>query len=150
MTECKTIQKGEHESLPLLIRQAKRLFKRHFEAAVLRHGLTDVQFRVLRRLWCGDGLSLGELARDTSLDGATLTGLVDRLEAKGLVCRQRDTEDRRAVQVFLTPAGKALREHLEAVGQEVERRAVRGMSEEEIRQLHNLLKRVCENLEMEE
>lgn len=134
-------------SLPFLIQRAKRLLKRHFQAAVLQHGLTDVQFRVLSRLWRGDGATIGELARDLCLDAATVTGLVDRLEAKDLVCRRRDVEDRRSVQVMLTDAGRSLEGVLHAAGRVVEQKALQGMSESDVQQLYLLLERVCANLE---
>jgi len=134
-------------TLPFLIQRAKRLLKRHFQAAVLQHGLTDVQFRVLSRLWRGDGATIGELARDLCLDAATLTGLVDRLESKGLVCRRRDEEDRRSVQVLLTDAGRSLEGVLHQAGRLVEQRALKGMCAEDVQRLLLLLEQVCANLE---
>ncbi|MGQ9525516.1 MAG: MarR family winged helix-turn-helix transcriptional regulator [Armatimonadota bacterium] len=134
-------------SLPWLILRAKRLLKRHFQAAVLEHGLTDGQFRVLRRLWQGDAVTIGELARDLCLDAATVTGLVDRLEAKDLVCRRRDAEDRRSVQVVLTEAGRSLEGVLEAAGRLVEQKALTGICDEDVKRLLILLEQVCTNLE---
>jgi len=144
--EC---QNHHAEGLSGLVRRAKRLLRREFESALECYGLTHVQFRVLRSLWEQDGLSIGELGRSQCLDAATITGLVDRLEAKGLVRRCRGADDRRAVQVFLTEQGSALRQTLKGIGATVEAKATAGMSPEDARKLNALLRQVCDNLEKE-
>ena len=55
-----------------------------------------------------DGCSQTELSRQLVMHRSNMTGLVDRLEARGLLCRQNDPRDRRAFNVILTPAGKKL------------------------------------------
>lgn len=144
--EC---QNHHTEGLSGLVRRAKRLLRREFESALECYGLTHVQFRVLRSLWEQDGLSIGELGRSQCLDAATITGLVDRLEAKGLVRRCRGADDRRAVQVFLTEQGSVLRQTLKGIGATVEAKATAGMSPEDARKLNALLRQVCDNLEKE-
>jgi MarR family transcriptional regulator, transcriptional regulator for hemolysin len=134
------------ESLAALVRRTKGLLRRAFQVLLEQHGLTDVQFRVLRRLWHGDGILIGELGKELSLDPPTLTGLVDRLEAKGLVSRRRDPDDRRAVQVYLTDQGHSLHTVVEDVRRRVEAKATKNISAEDVRLLHSLLERVCANL----
>lgn len=55
-----------------------------------------------------EGLTLSRLAKDVSLGASTVTGIVDRLEAKGLVRRQRDLRDRRKIVLEATEAGRRL------------------------------------------
>ncbi|WP_302175591.1 MarR family winged helix-turn-helix transcriptional regulator [uncultured Hydrogenophaga sp.] len=72
-------------------------------------GLTYPQYLAMLALWESDGLTVSELGDRLFLDSGTVTPLVKRLEAAGLLLRQRDAQDERRVQVWLTDAGRALR-----------------------------------------
>ena len=72
-------------------------------------GVTYPQYLVLLVLWQDDRLFVGEIGARLFLDSGTLTPLLKRLEAQGLVARRRDATDERAVRVSLTAAGKRLR-----------------------------------------
>src|SRR5689334_2706399 len=69
-------------------------------------GLTYPQYLVMLVLWETDGLSVEELGKRLNLDSGTLTPLLKRLEAAGLVRRERSTLDERVVNISLTPEGK--------------------------------------------
>jgi DNA-binding MarR family transcriptional regulator len=128
------------------IGRIRKALTREFEARVRGWEITVPQFLVLRRLWEGDGVLTSVLAADTGIDGATLTGVLDRLEARGRVRRERSTEDRRAVIIFLAAEGQALKEPLlQAVG-EVNRQALEALTPEEQHEMVRLLKRVGESL----
>jgi DNA-binding MarR family transcriptional regulator len=71
-------------------------------------GLTYPQYLVMLVLWEDDGLSVGEIGERLTLDSGTLSPLLRRLEAAGLVHRVRDEGDERRVGVHLTPAGRDL------------------------------------------
>lgn len=71
-------------------------------------GLTYPQYLALLVLWERDGPQVSELGERLHLDSGTLTPLLKRLESVGWVTRQRSTLDERRVQVWLTPAGRAL------------------------------------------
>jgi len=66
-------------------------------------------------LWEGDGVTVSSLGERLFLDSATLTPLLKRLQAAGLVLRERGLEDERQVLVSLTDAGRALRSKARAV-----------------------------------
>ncbi|WP_226532912.1 MarR family winged helix-turn-helix transcriptional regulator [Microbacterium paraoxydans] len=72
-------------------------------------GLTHPQYLVMLALWEKAPRTLNELAVDLALEPATASPLVKRLEAEGLVARQRSDEDERRLEITLTPAGVALR-----------------------------------------
>lgn len=72
--------------------------------------LTYPQYLVMLVLWEGDGITVSELGERLFLDSATLTPLLKRLQAAGLVLRTRGTRDERQVIVTLTDEGRALRE----------------------------------------
>src|SRR5271157_4230964 len=68
-------------------------------------GITGPQLWALKTVSQHPGLALGDLSRKMFLHPSTLTGVIDRLESKGYVVRDRDAADRRVVKVQLTPAG---------------------------------------------
>jgi DNA-binding MarR family transcriptional regulator len=72
-------------------------------------GLTYPQYLALLALWEEDALSVKRLGERLSLDSATLTPLLKRLERQGLVERRRDQVDQRIVRVCLSKKGQALR-----------------------------------------
>jgi len=71
-----------------------------------RYGLTVPQLTALRTLSARQEMSIGGLTRAVHLSQPTVTGILDRLEDRGLVARHRSPEDRRRVEVRLTPAGQ--------------------------------------------
>jgi MarR family transcriptional regulator, organic hydroperoxide resistance regulator len=72
-------------------------------------GLTYPQYLAMLALWEKDGLMVSELGERLFLDSGTLTPLLKRLEASGLVSRIRDVEDERRVHITLTAAGRKLK-----------------------------------------
>ena len=73
-------------------------------------GLTYPQYLVMLVLWEDDGLGVGEIGERLALDSGTLSPLLRRMEAGGLLSRVRSAYDERRVTVELTEAGRALRE----------------------------------------
>lgn len=78
-------------------------------------GLTHPQYLVMLALWEETPLTVSELGRRVSLEPGTLSPLLKRLEVGGLITRQRDPRDERALAVSLTPAGARLRRRAEKV-----------------------------------
>lgn len=72
-------------------------------------GLTYPQYLVMLTLWDEEGLPVGEIGRRVHLESNTLTPLLKRLEAQGLLRRRRDQQDERQVRIDLTDKGRALR-----------------------------------------
>jgi DNA-binding MarR family transcriptional regulator len=84
-------------------------------------GLTYPQYLVLLALWEQDAQPVGALGERLALDSGTLTPLLKRLQAQGVVDRERDAEDERRVIVRLTPAGRALKAKARRIPPEVAR-----------------------------
>ena len=103
-------------------------------------GLTHPQYLVMLALWGASPLTVTELAHRLSLEPATLSPLLKRLEAVGLLTRERRPSDQRALEVALTDRGRALREQALGVPPQVIERL--GMSVEELQALHAALTRV--------
>src|ERR1700712_4991390 len=85
-------------------------------------GLTHPQYLVMLALWERSPRTVRDIGQALALEPATLSPLLKRLESAGLVTRTRKADDERALDVELTPAGRALRSRAEAVpGQIVKR-----------------------------
>ncbi|WP_415923539.1 MarR family winged helix-turn-helix transcriptional regulator [Streptomyces sp. WI03-4A] len=89
---------------------ASRAFNGVYRVILKDLGLTYPQYLVMLVLWERDDLPVKKLGEQLRLDSGTLSPLVKRLEAAGLVRRERSAEDERSVRVRLTEEGAALRE----------------------------------------
>jgi DNA-binding MarR family transcriptional regulator len=78
-------------------------------------GLTYPQYIAMLALWERDGVMVSELGERLALDSGTLTPLLKRLEAAGLIARIRDVADERRVHINLTAAGRKLRAKAEKI-----------------------------------
>ena len=94
-------------------------FNRVYKPLLDRLGLTYPQYLVMLVLWERDDVPLKDIGEKLFLDSGTLTPLLKRLEAQGLIRRTRSTEDERQVLIALTPKGRELREDARAVPQAI-------------------------------
>ena len=85
---------------------------------VKRVGLTGPQLVILQYISSSDRISVGEVAKNVSLSQGTVTGIIERMEKRDLVTRQRGRRDKRRVMVQVTESGKALLETAPPVMQE--------------------------------
>jgi len=88
---------------------ASNLLTRLYRPVLAELGLTYPQYLVMLVLWEAGPQSVGELGATLHLDSGTLTPLLKRMEAAGLLTRRRDPADERRVLIALTEAGQALR-----------------------------------------
>lgn len=88
--------------------KASQLGSRFLNQKVSEMNITPVQAMVLGFLNEEDGITASELGKRTELDSATMTGIVDRLEAAGLVERRGHPADRRSIEIHMTERGRTL------------------------------------------
>jgi DNA-binding MarR family transcriptional regulator len=103
-------------------------------------GLTHPQYLVMLALWQHGPLAVKDLSRLLQLDPGTLSPLLKRLEAAGLLRRERDPKDQRNLALALTEKGKALREQAEKIPAGIVERL--GMPIDELMSLHGALTQV--------
>jgi len=95
-------------SLPMMLYRTLDAVMPRFRKIFSDFGLTEQQWRVLRVLWEHDEVSLSQLADLSLISAPSLVGVVDRLQATGLVTRRRSDVDRRKVYVLATERGAEL------------------------------------------
>ena len=134
-------------TLGLLFRQARDAMWARMEVELARcgHELNFSQFITIKTL-ANSTTSVTELARAAYLHPGAMTRLLDKLEARGILERVADPNDRRALHIHLTDAGKAIWRDIDQCGQRVREAALQGLEPVERAQLLALLERVRDNL----
>lgn len=136
-----------------LISQIRQLSGRHFDRLLRESGVdafNGAQGKILYVLWEKGRLTITEISRCTSLAKTTLTAMLDRMEAGGLVVRKPDPVNRRQIFIELTPAAERLRGDYERVSEQTNEIFYEGFSEEEILQFERMLRRILANYEKRE
>jgi DNA-binding MarR family transcriptional regulator len=134
-------------SLGLLFRQARDAMWARIEKELVRcgHELSFSQFITIKTL-ANSKASVTDLARAAYLHPGAMTRLLDKLEARGILERVADPNDRRALHIHLTDAGKAIWRDIDQCGQRVREAALQGMDANERAELIRLMERVRDNL----
>ncbi|GII56860.1 hypothetical protein Pth03_52490 [Planotetraspora thailandica] len=112
------------------------------ETAMRRHGLHQGQDHLLAALWERDGSTPGEIAAVLHVTTPTVVKMATRMSAVGLLTRRRDEHDNRLVRLWLTDAGRALREPVEAERRSLEEKITADLTETERRHLMIALTKV--------
>ena len=102
--------------------------------------LTPVQYAVLYCLWENDKKSPKEIAERLKLENSTISGILERMEKKGLIKRMISKEDRRFIQIMLTEKGAALEEDVLAAVEKVNEEVMSVFSKEECENLKTQLR----------
>mgnify|MGYP003109957940 CR=1 FL=1 len=102
------------DCVSFLVGKAAQRISRRAKELLAPFDVTPPQYAVLKVLFEGDGLSAREIGDRLAIDGATITGIVDRLEKAGLLDRRDDPLDRRVYRLVLTGRAKSLAGPLDA------------------------------------
>ncbi|MEY8877045.1 MAG: MarR family winged helix-turn-helix transcriptional regulator [Leptothrix sp. (in: b-proteobacteria)] len=133
------------QSIGYLMRRVMQSIVTEADRRLAPHDLTHAQWLPLFKLLHGECRTGTELARDCQIDPGTMTRSLDRLEAKGLIRRERSQLDRRVVELALTADGQRIAPQIPAVLAEVLNAHLSGFSEAEWQQLLDLLNRMLKN-----
>ena len=133
------------DSVGYLIRRLYTLLLARFEGALAQADFTLTQWIVLIQLRDGISRTASDLASDLDHDSGALTRVLDQLERRGFLSRRRSSQDRRVVELRLTPAGKAIAEELLPLVVEQTNVALAPLSKAEFAQLHDYLVRMLEH-----
>jgi len=138
---------NSQDSVGFLMKRLMQALVTDVDRELESHGLTHAQWTPLFLLRQGRVDTLAELSRELQLDAGAMTRTLDRLEAKGLVRRQRSTQDRRVVHLALTEEGRAASAHVPQVLCETLNALLEGFSHAEWQSLLDFLRRMTLNAE---
>lgn len=133
-----------HQCINFLLSKAQQSVYQHFKTKLAEYDVTPVQYGILACLWQQNGQAPSQIAANLNLDSSTITGILDRMENKGLLKRTPDPGDRRALKVVLTEAGSALQEPIDKIISEANEEVMEGLSLSERETLNILLGKLGE------
>ncbi|MBK5241429.1 MarR family winged helix-turn-helix transcriptional regulator [Clostridium sp.] len=134
-----------NECINFLLTKAQQTVFQYLKSELAQYDVTPVQYGILKCLWDEDGQTPKQIATILILDGSTITGIIERMVNKGLVVRVAGIEDRRTLQVELTKQGLLLREPIEKIIEEVNKKVLINFSSDEQNQLKLRLKQIINN-----
>ncbi|MBQ5570923.1 MAG: MarR family transcriptional regulator [Treponema sp.] len=141
------MKKGRTEG-GTLISQIHQVCQRIWHAVLSRNGLEDLagaRGRVIFALWNEDNIPIKNLVEKTSLDKATLTGIIDRLERNGYVKRIPSPGDKRSNLISRTGKDEIFKSKIPEVSDQQNKLFYKGFSVKEIKDFENYLKRILQN-----
>ncbi|NYT23846.1 MarR family transcriptional regulator [Alcaligenaceae bacterium] len=143
-------QDAQHDNwdqrLGFLMHDVSRLRRKVFDEVMKPYGVTRSQWWVMAYLSRHDGMSQSDLAEILEIGRAALGGLIDRLEAQGLVRRAASPHDRRTKLVFLTIEGSGMIERMRVKSDQMSEALLQGLSIDQRHQLAAMLDLVKHNL----
>jgi len=137
------------ESLGFQVRRCHRAFDRVLNGHLAPSGLSSGFWYFLRALWQEDGATQKRLAQLNIVTEPTAVTLLGAMERLGLISRARNTQDRRKINVFVTPKGAALKRELMPQAHRINEIAAAGIAPEDIATCLSVLHRMSENLTRE-
>jgi homoprotocatechuate degradation regulator HpaR len=126
-------------SLPMLLLWAREAMMQRFRPELHARGLTDQQWRVIRALVDADSCEIYELSARCCMHPASLSRLLPKLAAKGLVARSTKAKDQRCVIVSLTPQGRKVFENGIASSNQIYAQLARDVGAERIEHVTQVL-----------
>ena len=141
------MKKGRTEG-GTLISQIHQISQRVWYDVLSRNGLEDLagaRGRVIFALWNEDNIPIKKLVEKTSLDKATLTGIIDRLERDGYVKRTPSPNDKRATLISRTGKDEIFKSKIPEVSDQQNALFYKGFSVKEVNEFEDSLKRILAN-----
>ncbi len=144
-----------HESVPNdrlahLVKDATRSMVRALQMRLAAHSVSFGHWTFLRILWESDGLTQRELSEQAGVMAPTTFAAVTAMEKLGLVERQQRPENKKNTHVYLTAEGRALKDKLVPLAEEVNEISVTGLSDRDIKVARKVLLTIIENLAEDE
>lgn len=129
--------------LIFLLNQARHRLITSLDKSLLKTvGVTTAQIGALFYLMQNDGCLLRHLSQGLMLDNSAITGMVDRLEKKDFVKRQNSTNDRRAINIYITDSGREAADKALPLVKEYNNSVEKGFSSEEINIFRGILQSI--------
>ncbi len=125
--------------------KAQQAVQQLFKVELAPFGITPGQYAILSCLWEDDGQTPRQLAERLSLDSSSITGILDRVEQKGLIQRQAVPRDRRTLQVVLTSKGRELEKPVNQAILDANQKVLSQLEEQDSEKLRKYLHKLNPN-----
>jgi DNA-binding MarR family transcriptional regulator len=124
-----------------------RMITKEYKPFLDKLDLTYPQYLVMMVLWEFEKISVKELGNKLYLDSGTLTPLLKKLEAKGMILRERDSQDERVVNIIISDKGKKLKKEAEEIPKSMANQGI--ISPEEFKLLSDIFNKIIDRKEGE-
>ncbi|MCC4832932.1 MarR family transcriptional regulator [Shewanella sp. 1_MG-2023] len=131
-----------YESLYYQVSHLNIMLQNELDQRLKRYDLDIKLWPVLFSLWQEEGISQTELSKLCDVANYTMTRLLDQLQVQGYITRHQESDNRRAFQIFLTDAGKALEQDLIHEAEWVNQKCLARLDEQEQQTLLQLLNKI--------
>lgn len=135
------------DCINFILTHAQNAVFTYFKRELHHLDVTPIQYASLKCLWEEDGQMPSQLAETLHLDSSTVTGILSRLQDKGLIIRSFNTGDRRKVIVHLTDEGRALEKPVSEIIERLNHELTDGISEADMEVFHRVIGTITENAE---
>lgn len=135
------------DCINFILTHAQNAVFTYFKRELHHLDVTPIQYASLKCLWEEDGQMPSQLAETLHLDSSTVTGILSRLQDKGLIIRSFNTGDRRKVIVHLTDEGRALEKPVSEIIERLNHKLTDGISEADMEVFHRVIGTITENAE---
>jgi len=132
--------------LGFVLQDVARLMRRNFNRRAQKLGLTEAHWRVLTNVSRCPGIRQAQLAELLEMHPISVARQIDRMEASGWVRREKDPDDRRAINLYLTDQVEPMIKGLYEQGKQVREHALQGLTEEQRQTLSDALLLMRRNL----
>ncbi|MGM0168029.1 hypothetical protein IGI39_003041 [Enterococcus sp. AZ135] len=136
-----------NQSLGYLLNTSARNIKSHLNNELKSAGITTSQWAILKLLSEKGTSTQVDIALNLKSDKATVGAVIERIEKRGLVRKEKSSLDRRAYEVILTNEGKTLVDNLVGSAESVNKRALEGLDQDQRKNLEDYLNKIISNLE---
>lgn len=130
---------GPEKFICFKLNKVRRKIHRYYESKLAPFKITPAQFYVLSALWNEEEIRFKDLTRTLDMDGATLTGILDRMENHGFIERKEDLVDRRSVFISLTDKSRKIKPQMINIAQDLDQKFRDKVSKEEFQSFLNIL-----------
>ena len=130
------------ECINYLLTGAQHRVFNEMKKELKEYDLTPIQYGVLKCIWQNNMSNPKEIAEFLGVENSTISGILERMEGKGLLERNIDGQDRRFIQISLTDQSKALEKNVNKSVEHVNKVMLDGFSKEETLQFKNYLRRI--------
>lgn len=136
----------EKTTFGFLVTDVTRLMRKLFDRRAQRFDLTRAQWRALKRVHHGEGITQNELAEFLEMEPIAVGRVIDRLQKAGFIERRADPADRRVWRLHLRDRAHAVVDDMDELSGELFRQAQRGISSAEMKSMMSVLARMKDNL----
>jgi MarR family transcriptional regulator for hemolysin len=127
------------------IYETSRVVKRHFDRRARNHGFTQGQWRALWHLERNEGITQASLAEILEMQPIAVARVLGKMEKAGLITRQADPGDKRAIKLYITPRAAPTLKLLHDIADDVRALASQGLTQEEQANIVSLMHRIKAN-----